>query len=140
MTPWIWLILCVVLVMIEAGTAGLTTIWFAGGSLVGLILSLFKVPVPVQIFAAIIVSVLLLVFTRPAVKRLMDHKVIRTNAESLIGTKVLVTEEIDNGHEKGAALANGQTWTARAAQEGRIIPAGEHVTVREIRGVKLIVE
>lgn len=139
MSPWIWLVIGIVLVIIEAATAGLTTIWFAGGALAGLILSLLGVSPAVQIFAAIAVSVVLLLATRPAVKKLMDHKVIRTNAESLIGTQVLITEEIDNVRGTGTADANGQEWTARSA-DGRVIPAGQQATVREIRGVKLIVE
>ena len=44
-----WLILFVVLVVIEIATLGLTTIWFAGGSIVAFILAIVGFSLPVQI-------------------------------------------------------------------------------------------
>ena len=40
MIPIIWLVILAVLVVIEIITLGLTTIWFAGGALVALVVSL----------------------------------------------------------------------------------------------------
>ena len=45
----IWLIVFVVLVLFEIQTLALTTIWFAGGALVGFVLSLFDIAVLTQI-------------------------------------------------------------------------------------------
>ena len=44
-----WLGLLIVLLLIEAATMGLTTIWFAGGALVSFFAALFWVPLAVQI-------------------------------------------------------------------------------------------
>ena len=63
-----------------------------------------------------------------------------TNAMDLIGRKARVTAEINNQLSKGAAVVNGQEWTARAAEEEAVIPEGEIVLIKEIRGVKLIVD
>ena len=60
-----WLIAFVVLVGIEIGTMALTTIWFAGGALLAFILSLFGASVEVQLEVIVIVSFILLFFTRP---------------------------------------------------------------------------
>ena len=60
-----WLILFVVLVVIEIATLGLTTIWFAGGSIVAFILAIVGFSLPVQIVAFLVSSNLLLVLTRP---------------------------------------------------------------------------
>ena len=59
--------------------------------------------------------------------------------DSLIGKSARVTVEINNAKEQGAAVLNGQEWTARALEENRIYPEGVMVKVKEIRGVKLIV-
>ena len=48
---YVWLISLVVFVVIEIATMGLTTIWFAGGALVALVLALIKVPFYVQMGA-----------------------------------------------------------------------------------------
>ena len=38
---FVWLVVFIVMVVIEIATLGLTTIWFAGGALLALIVSLF---------------------------------------------------------------------------------------------------
>ena len=51
-----------------------------------------------------------------------------------------MTAQIDNAMSAGAVVVSGQEWTARSAKEETVIPVGETVVIREIRGVKLIVE
>ena len=60
-----WLIIFIVLIVIELLTMGLTTIWFAGGALAALLMSVLGFGMPVQVVGFTIVSVLLLVLTRP---------------------------------------------------------------------------
>jgi membrane protein implicated in regulation of membrane protease activity len=134
-----WLIVFVVLLGIEAVTMALTTIWFAGGALVAFLLALFGVSVQVQLAAFVIVSFILLFFTRPFALRYVNKYTIKTNADSLIGKYAKVTTEINNMESKGAVVLNGQEWTARALLDEKIYPAGTMVEVKDIRGVKLIV-
>ena len=117
----------------------LTTIWFAGGAAVGFILSLFGVPVEVQLGAFLAVSFLLLFLTRPFAARYINSGTVKTNAESLIGKQARVTERIDNSLGSGAAVVNGQEWTARSLDESKTFEPGTMVVIREIQGVKLIV-
>ena len=44
-----WLIILVILVVVELATMGLTTIWFAGGSLVALLAAVLHAGLPVQV-------------------------------------------------------------------------------------------
>ena len=60
--------------------------------------------------------------------------------DGLVGKKARVLEEIDNGAGTGTAVLNGQEWTARAVRDDLVIHKGEAVTVKEIRGVKLMVD
>ena len=135
-----WLILLVVLLGIEALTLGLTTIWFAGGALVSFALALAGADFLVQLVCFCIVSVVLLVFTRPAAVRWLNRDRAKTNADSLIGASAVVTEPIDNLAGTGQVQVRGQEWTARSVSEEVSIPAGRQVIVQEIRGVKLIVK
>lgn len=136
----IWLVLFVVLVGIEAATMGLFTIWFAGGSLAAFLVSLFGAPWLAELVAFLLVSIVLLMFTRPVAVRYFNNKRAKTNVESIIGEEVRVTETIDNFHETGTVALNGLTWTARSCRDEEVIQVGEKVTVRKISGVKLIVE
>ena len=59
-----WLALALVFLLIEAVTAGLTTIWFAGGALIALLIALLDLPIVLQVVVFFAVSICLLVFTR----------------------------------------------------------------------------
>ena len=140
MTVMYWLGAAVIFVVIEIITMGLTTIWFAGGALVGAVMAAFSLPLWSQIIAFVIVSVILLILTRPWALKYLNSRTVRTNADSLIGQTALVKETINNMESKGLVQLNGQDWTARSFEAGEIIPEGSEVVVKEIRGVKLIVE
>ena len=135
-----WLVAFVIFIGIEAGTMALTTIWFAGGSLAAFLAALFGLPVQVQLVLFLLVSFLLLIFTKPFVTRFVNRDTEKTNVEGLIGKRGRVTAEINNAMSVGAVVVNGQEWTARDVSDDTVIPAGQPVVIREIRGVKLIVE
>ena len=135
-----WLIILVVMLVIEIATLGLTTIWFAGGALVAFVLSLFNVPFIVQLPAFLIVSLLLLIFTRPIAVKYFNKDRAKTNVESMIGRQAIVVSEIDNLQGIGRVTVGGQEWTARTEQAVLILKDGTVFVVKEVKGVKLIVE
>ena len=135
-----WIAAFIVLTAAEALTVSLTCIWFAGGAVVAAITALFGVPFWVQMLIFIVVTCLLFALTRPVAKRYLNSKVQKTNTDALIGQTALVKETINNMESKGLVQLNGQDWTARSFEAGEIIPEGSEVIVKEIRGVKLIVE
>ncbi len=139
MTPFYWLLALAVLLVIEIITLGLTTIWFAGGALVAFVLALFGVPWLVQIAVFLVVSILLLIFTRPAIEKKINKDRIKTNVNSIAGKEGKVTEDIDNFNQKGTIVLNGLEWTARSSKDDIIIPAGARVIVDEVKGVKVFV-
>ena len=135
-----WLIASAVFLLIEILTLGLTSIWFAGGAVVAAITALIGVPFLVQMLLFVVVTCLLFALTRPVAKRYLNDRVQKTNTDALIGQQGIVKETINNMESRGLVQLNGQDWTARSVEAGEIIPVGSEVTVREIRGVKLIVE
>lgn len=140
MNPMIWLGLLAVLLLVEAVTAGLTTIWFAGGALVAAIAAWMGAGVLVQIVLFLAVSGVLLVFTRPLAVKYLNKDKIATNANSLIGKNAVVTIDIDNLAQTGQVLINDVEWTARTSEDSQKVTKGAVVEIKEIRGVKLIVE
>ena len=60
-----WIVVFAAMVVIELITLGLTTIWFAGGALVGLFVSMTDVSFPVQMLLFLAVSFVLLILVRP---------------------------------------------------------------------------
>lgn len=134
-----WTALLILLVAIEIPTMGLTTIWFAAGALVATIAAACNAPLFIQIALFLIVSVLMLVFTRPVAVKYFNRDRTKTNVESLVGQKGIVTGEVDNLRSCGQVTLNGMEWSARSWNADCVIPEGSVVVVKEIHGVKLIV-
>lgn len=133
-----WIVLLIVFLVIEFITVGLATIWFAGGALAALILAALGVGIAWQIAAFFIVSLVLLLFTRPFVVKYVKPNRVRTNYESAIGKQVLIKEKVDNLAGTGMADLEGQEWTARMEDDAQTLEAGMRGEVVNISGVKLI--
>lgn len=136
----LWIAVIVVMAVIEALTLGLTTIWFAGGGIVAAIFAAMGAPVIVQVILFLVVSVLLLYFTRPIAVKAFNKTRTLTNSEGLVGKHAYVTEEIDNIKATGKVKIDGMEWTARTKADGTVIGVGSLISVISIEGVKAIVE
>lgn len=139
MTAIIWIALIVIFALIEIATVGLTSIWFAGGALAALLVNAAGLNFVWQFIVFVAVSLVLLFFTRPWAMKYLKPHLIKTNYEEAIDKDVCLTETVDNRNGTGTAVLNGQEWTARAYEDGRIFEAGSIVTVKEIRGVTMYV-
>ena len=85
-----WAIATVILVIVEFVTVDLIAVWLAGGALAAFLVSLFTGELWLQIVVFIVVSAILLIATRPIVRRISsEQKKVATNADSLIGKNAL---------------------------------------------------
>lgn len=134
----IWLALMVVFFIVEASTVTLVSLWFAAGSLAALLASLFHASTGVQIVLFVAVSAILLTLLRPLVRKYLNPKLTKTNADSIIGSIGLVTVAIDNISASGQVKLGGVYWSARSAT-GNPIAEGSLVQVDRIEGVKVYV-
>ena len=130
----------VVFVLVELMTVGLTSIWFAAGSFVAFIIALLGGNVVVQGIAFILVSVVLLALTKPWAGKYINSRTVKTNVDSLVGERAVLTEDADSMKQTGKAVVNGQEWTVRPQDETQVIRKGELIEVVKISGVKLIVK
>ena len=140
MEPIIWLGVLAVLLVIEGLTTALTTIWFAGGALVAAIASGAGAGILVQWILFLVISLVLLIFTRPIAMRYLNTNRTRTNAESLIGKEAVVTQTIENLKNQGQVIVGGIEWTARTDDNEKMIEKDTVVEIERIEGVKLIVK
>lgn len=134
-----WLAIFVILLIIEIVTMGLTTIWFAGGALAAMAAGLIGFGTGIQILVFLVVSVLLLVLTRPIAVKYFNQERQKTNAESLIGQQALVLEDIDTLQAAGLVEVRGQEWSAKTDEPKGKIAKNKVVVIEGIQGVKLIV-
>ncbi len=138
MILYVWIGLIVLFGVMEAATAGLTSIWFVLGSVAGLVVAICHGPLWLQILVFFVVSIAALIFTRPLVKKMAAKGIQPTNLDQVLFETARVTEEINNVLSQGAVYIQGKTWSARSEDES-IIPVGTLVTVTRMSGVKLFV-
>jgi membrane protein implicated in regulation of membrane protease activity len=134
----LWLLVVIGFVVAEGFTLGLTFIWFAGGALLSMLVSFFGFGLWLQIIAFIVVSAVMLIYTRPIAIKFFKIGATKTNVDSLIGKQGVVIKTLEPftmGHVK----VKGQIWSAKPSDD-EIIAEGETVEVVEIDGVKLIVK
>ena len=138
-TSIFWLALLILLIIIEFATVGLLTIWFAAGALVAEIVSLLNGPVWLQILLFIVVSAVMLIYTRPFAMKYINKNRTKTNVDSMIGRQAIVTKPINNLKGEGQVVVQGMEWTARSESDDVTFIVDDIVEVRAVSGVKLIV-
>lgn len=134
-----WAIAFVFFIIVELATAtALVSIWLAFGALISMFFAIAEFGFVTQLTVFIIASTVLLIATRPLVKKIQGQKHY-TNYELDIGRTAIVTERINNMLSEGRVRLDGTNWAARS-EDGSIIEVGTVVTVKEVSGAKLIVE
>lgn len=133
----IWGVIFIGTLVLEFMTADIDTIWFCLSSLVCTILAAFKVHYLVQIGVFIVVSIILMLLTRPLTKKMMDREIVKTNSDKVVGSIGIVLSEI-NESEVGEVKIDGQIWRA-INRDGLTFNVDEKVLIQGISGNKLIV-
>ncbi len=134
-----WIVVAVAMGILEAVTAQMVSIWFAIGAAAGYVTSLFTDNIYIQIAVAIVVTGITLVATRPLAKRIINNTKTHTNSDKNIGKTAVVTIEIDNYQSTGQVKVGSSVWSAKSADDS-IIEKDSKVIVKDIEGVKLVVE
>jgi len=135
----IWLIAAVVLAGAEVLTGDLFLLMLGGGALAAAGTNwLFDLPIWANGLVFLIVSVLLLVGVRPALRRrLTTGKGLPEPMKALEGKSALVIDRV--ARHEGQVKLDGQVWTARPLSEDDIYQPGDHVTVVHIDGATAVV-
>lgn len=133
---YIWLMIIILLVIAEAMTVNLVTIWYVASGIVALILSFFVDNFTIQFAVFALLGTILLITTRQTLQKLVDMRKERTNLDRIIGMEGIVIEEISKNHN-GAVKVDGKVWTAVSNKKIKI---DSTVKILEIEGSKIKVE
>ncbi|WP_409020977.1 NfeD family protein [Brevundimonas vesicularis] len=134
---WIWLILGVALLAIEAMTSTEWLLWPAvSAGVLAMLTSLFRdlgLPVEIGIFAALTVGLTLI--SRRLIKRVNPSEVPDINDQSLrlIGKEARVVEAFEDG--RGRVFVSGSEWPADS--QSTVLPVGHRVVVDAVDGPRL---
>ena len=131
-----WICAIIVLAIIEAISVGLTTIWFVVSGIVALIVSFFCDNFLIQFGIFVVLGVILLITTRPLLKKFIKVDNVKTNLDRVVGMDGIVTEEIVP-FELGEVKVDGKKWSAISDEK---IEKDSTIVVLDIDGVKLKVK
>lgn len=136
---YVWIIFAVFMLVCEALTTQLVSIWFVIGGIAAAVTCLFTDNILIQSVVFLVVSLVCLFATRPLVKKFMKNNKQPTNSDRLIGRVGIVTVDIVNKKGVGQVNVDGKIWSAKSVDE-REIKTGANVRITSIEGVKLLVE
>lgn len=137
---YIWLIAAGIFFVAEIITVGFMIFWLGVAALITCIVSLFISNLIVQTSIFVILSALLLLFTKPFIEKFVikkDDKVV-TNAYSIIGKEAEVIKTFDKITKMGQVRVGAEVWTAKCEND-EILNEGDKVKVSSIDGVKAVV-
>lgn len=133
----IWGGLFILTVVAEIFSQQLISIWFAAGALAAFVAVCFDASLVVQCILFVVVSVLLLVCTRPIVKKIFTFGIKDTNTQE-IGRIAVVIQPIDPIKGTGRVRLDGVDWIA-VSKNGAVIPKQSSVRIEAVEGTKLFV-
>ncbi|HLR98635.1 NfeD family protein [Mycolicibacillus parakoreensis] len=135
----LWLLGALVLAGAEALTGDMFLLMLGGGALAAAGSSaLLGWPVWADGVVFLVVSVLLLIGVRPALRRRLARDTApRTGIEALTGRDAEVVEQVAG--RGGRVLLDGQVWSARPLNDGDVYAPGDRVTVMAIDGATAVV-
>lgn len=131
-----WLVLFVILSLFELVTVNLVSIWFAIGAIITTFVSLATDNIMIHLAVFTISSILLLLLTKPFVKKMKKREEVPTNLDMVVGKTGVVTEKIEKDGI-GEVKVLGKKWSAYSDKE---VEENSKVKVLSINGVKLKVE
>ncbi len=134
-----WLIFALALAGAEALTGDMFLLMLGGGALAASATAwLTDWPILADGAVFLIVSVLMVILVRPALRRrLTPTHELPTGITALEGKSALVLDRVTR--DVGQVKLDGQVWTARPFNDGDVYEPGESVTVVHIDGATAVV-
>jgi membrane protein implicated in regulation of membrane protease activity len=136
----IWLVVAVALAGAEVLTGDLFLLMLGGGALAAAGANwAFDWPIWADGLTFLIVSILLLVGVRPALRRrLSAGRGLPEPVKALEGKSALVLDRV--ARHEGQVKLDGEIWTARPFNVDDVFEPGDHVTVVHIDGATAVVQ
>lgn len=133
-----WILVAIICGAIEIFTAGFWFLWLAiAGVIVALLVQFGLLPaLEIQLLVFALLTLLLIIFTRPLVVKFVKSNDKVSNVKALIGQHGITLTSIVP-MQFGQVKVNGEIWTAVAEEE---LEENTRVEVMGIDGVKLIVK
>ena len=134
----IWVIVILGSIILELATPNLTSVWFAIGGAVALVLNLLQLPLWLQLPVFILVSGALLFSIGKIARKKFLTKQVKTNVDAVIGQTLTIIKSTSE-NEPATVKYNGIYWNA-VASDASPLHKGDVIIVTSVQGNKFIVK
>ncbi len=135
-----WMYAAILLFIFEVFTPGFIVACLGLGALIASITAYLGYDIDAQFIAFAISTLISLFLIRPLLyKKGEKEDKIKTNTDALIGRIGTVTESVDNKHNKGRVLIDGDQWKAHS-QNNEMIELNAQVEVTSINSTIVTVK
>ncbi len=139
MQAWlIWIIFAAILLVAEIFTAGFFLMWFSVAAGVAGLLALAGLGLAVQWAAFVVLSVVLVIASRPLADKMAGKQPPGVGADRYIDCAGIVIEQIDPEKGTGLVRVKGDEWRAESS-DGTTLPEGTKIQVIAVDGTRLVV-
>ncbi|MBC7462094.1 MAG: NfeD family protein [Thermoleophilia bacterium] len=139
----VWIVIVALFAVTEIATTAFVAIYLALGAGGAAAIAAFGGGYGLQFGVFVLVGVLLMVLTRPFIKRKLETPDMPMNVDKVVGKTGIVTIAVDNDSNTGQIRVGTEFWTARRPEEtleGGALAAGSRVRVISVAGVTARVE
>ena len=137
MAALLWLIGGIALIAAEVLSGDFFLLMVGVGALFGAATDFLTDNTIVATVVFALVSIGLVTFARPWLKRRLHGDIVHTNADALIGRKAVAVSTVTQ--HGGQVRLDGDVWSARAFDDKKEIAPGAEVTIVEISGATAVV-
>jgi len=140
MASLVWFVVAVVLGVIELLGTTFILLWIAVAAAVTGVISLFARSFGMELVIFVVLSILLLIVTRPLVRRWRggSPSTYQSNVEQLVGEQGIVVQRVAT-EKSGVVRVGSQTWSAITESPDGPIERDELIVVEEARSSILLV-
>lgn len=133
----LWIVLAATLAVLEIATMAFVALYFAIGAVAAAIVAWLDGGLEWQLLAFAVTGIVLMLLTRPLLKRKLESPAVHTNVDRLVGKGGIVTIPIDNDANTGQIRVGTEYWTARLPDDSvnTAVPVDARVTVVAVEGV-----
>ena len=135
----IWFIAAGIFLILEIFTLGFLVFWLSIGCILAMLVSFITDSIFIQTTVFVLSSVILILATKPLVKKFTEKDNAKTNVYSLSGKKAIVIEDINWTKGTGQIKFESQVWSAKTEEQVNI-EKGTEVEIIKIEGVKAFVK
>jgi hypothetical protein len=133
----IWIIILILAIIVELISYGLISIWFIPSIILTIILKSFGLNnIYIEISIVLLLSTVLLIFTRPIVIKLLKPKNIKTNFDRILDMQGRIIKKVKL-NDFGIVKVDGKEWRCYSSKE---IEEDKIVKILKIDSNKLEVE